>query len=112
MNTFNPLLTLGFFQSIGWMEMAVIMVLLLLLFGRRLPEVGKSLGRGIVEFKKGVKGIDEDVERQSNQPSPPAHSPWQQQAQLPPAQTAPPMPPPQQNPMGQPSTVSRADRAD
>lgn len=110
MNTLNPSLTLGFFQSIGWMEMAVIMVLLLLLFGRRLPEVGKSLGRGIVEFKKGVKGIDDDVERQSSQPSP---SPWQQQqAQLPPAQTAPPMPPPQQNPTGQPSTVSRADRVD
>ena len=31
----------------------------LLIFGKRLPEVGKSLGQGIVEFKKGLKGIDE-----------------------------------------------------
>jgi len=32
-----------------------------LLFGKRLPEVGKSLGKGIVEFKKGLKGIEDDV---------------------------------------------------
>ena len=33
----------------------------LLIFGRRLPEVGRSLGKGIVEFKKGLAGIEEDV---------------------------------------------------
>jgi sec-independent protein translocase protein TatA len=33
----------------------------LLLFGKRLPEVGRSLGKGIVEFKKGLAGIEEDV---------------------------------------------------
>lgn len=46
----------------GWMEMAVIGVIALLLFGKRLPEVARSLGKGIVEFKKGVKGIEDDVE--------------------------------------------------
>ncbi|HHT9124678.1 MAG TPA: Sec-independent protein translocase subunit TatA/TatB [Candidatus Brocadiia bacterium] len=45
----------------GWMEMAVIGVIALLLFGKRLPEVMRSLGKGIVEFKKGVKGIEDDV---------------------------------------------------
>jgi sec-independent protein translocase protein TatA len=34
----------------------------ILLFGKRLPEVGRSLGKGIVEFKKGLKGLEDDVE--------------------------------------------------
>jgi sec-independent protein translocase protein TatA len=33
-----------------------------LLFGRKLPEVGRYLGKGIVEFKKGVKGLEDDTE--------------------------------------------------
>ncbi len=38
-------------------EMMIILALGLLIFGRRLPEVGRSLGRTIVEFKKGMNGI-------------------------------------------------------
>ncbi|NJM35705.1 MAG: DUF4861 family protein [Rhodomicrobium sp.] len=30
-------------------------------FGKRLPEVARSLGKGIVEFKKGVRGIEDEV---------------------------------------------------
>jgi len=41
----------------------------LLLFGKRLPEVGRSLGKGIVEFKKGLAGIEEDVIQASRQPT-------------------------------------------
>lgn len=51
----------------GWMEMAIIGVIALLLFGKRLPEVMRSLGKGIVEFKKGVKGIEDDVEKSSSE---------------------------------------------
>ncbi len=57
--------TLGFIQNIGPMEWIIILVVMLLLFGRRLPEVGKSLGKGIVEFKKGIKGVEDEVEGQS-----------------------------------------------
>ena len=32
----------------------------ILLFGKRLPEIGRSLGKGIVEFKKGLKGLEDD----------------------------------------------------
>jgi sec-independent protein translocase protein TatA len=39
----------------------------LILFGKRLPEVGRSLGKGIVEFKKGLKGIEEEVDQASNE---------------------------------------------
>lgn len=46
-------------------ELLVILVIALLLFGRRMPEVGKSLGRGIIEFKKGLKGIEGDLEESS-----------------------------------------------
>ncbi len=63
----------------GGLEWVVLLGLGLLIFGRRLPEVGKSLGRSIVEFKKGVKGIESEVEEASNEPSPrldaPASSP-------------------------------------
>jgi sec-independent protein translocase protein TatA len=34
----------------------------ILLFGKRLPEFGRSLGKGIVEFKKGLKGLEDEVE--------------------------------------------------
>lgn len=45
----------------GPFEMMVFGVIALLLFGKRLPEVARSLGKGIVEFKKGVRGIEDEV---------------------------------------------------
>jgi sec-independent protein translocase protein TatA len=50
--------------SLGPTEIVVLLILGVLLFGKRLPEVGRSLGKGIVEFKKGVKGLEDDVEGQ------------------------------------------------
>ena len=46
----------------GGMEWIIILIVALLIFGKRLPEVMKSMGKGIVEFKKGVKGVEDDVE--------------------------------------------------
>ena len=57
--------TLAMFGMPGGMEMVIILVIGLLLFGRRLPEVGRSLGKSIVEFKKGVKGIEDEIESAS-----------------------------------------------
>jgi len=49
--------------GIGLQELLVIFLLVLLLFGaKRLPEVGKALGRGIREFKKATKEIQRDVD--------------------------------------------------
>ncbi|BBO35876.1 Sec-independent protein translocase subunit TatA/TatB [Lacipirellula parvula] len=42
--------------GVGPMEMAIIAMVMLLLFGTRLPSVMRSLGVGITEFKKGLKG--------------------------------------------------------
>lgn len=45
----------------GPMEMMIILGIGVLLFGKRLPEVGRSLGKGIMEFKKGVQGIEDEI---------------------------------------------------
>lgn len=40
-------------------QLVVVGVIALLLFGNRLPEVMRSLGKGITEFKKGMQGLDD-----------------------------------------------------
>ncbi|MEZ6233372.1 MAG: twin-arginine translocase TatA/TatE family subunit [Phycisphaerales bacterium] len=62
-------------QPPGPLEWGIILLIALLLFGRRLPEVGKSLGKGIVEFRRGLKGVTDEIEDESNKPSPPASRP-------------------------------------
>src|SRR5690348_17331365 len=60
----------------GGAEWIVIAAIGLLLFGKRLPEVGRSLGKGIVEFKKGLKGVEDEVEEASNpKPAEPVQQP-------------------------------------
>ncbi len=49
----------------GYAEVLILGFIVLLLFGKRLPSVMRSLGTSIVEFKKGVKGIDDEVDKQS-----------------------------------------------
>ena len=51
---------LGFLGGIGMPELLIFAFILLILFGSRLPSVMRSLGQGVVEFKKGVQGIDEE----------------------------------------------------
>jgi sec-independent protein translocase protein TatA len=48
--------------GLGTWDLLIVAVVVLLLFGNRLPSVMRSLGRGVVEFKKGVRGIEEDIE--------------------------------------------------
>jgi sec-independent protein translocase protein TatA len=55
----------------GVTEWIIIGAVGLLIFGKRLPEVGRSLGKGIVEFKRGLKGIEDDVEEESSKPATP-----------------------------------------
>jgi sec-independent protein translocase protein TatA len=43
-------------------DIIILLILGVLLFGRKLPEVGKYLGKGIVEFKKGLRGIEDEVD--------------------------------------------------
>jgi sec-independent protein translocase protein TatA len=54
------------FLGLGGQEILLLVVLGVLLFGRKLPEVGRSLGKTFVEFKKGVKGLEDEVENVGN----------------------------------------------
>ncbi len=50
------------FGNLGFMEIMVILLLVLLLFGaKRLPEIGASMGKGIREFKKSVTDVDRSL---------------------------------------------------
>lgn len=49
------------FINLGYPEMLVIGLVGVLMFGKRLPEVGRSLGKGLVEFKKGLSGVEDSL---------------------------------------------------
>jgi sec-independent protein translocase protein TatA len=84
------------------LHIAFLVLILLLVFGaKRLPELGRSLGSGMREFKQSVTG-----EGQHQQQTPPALGapPQQPAAQAPPAQPAPvPVAQPAQVPVAQPA---------
>lgn len=52
----------AFLPNLGATEMIVLLIIGVLLFGRKLPEVGRYLGKGIVEFKKGIRGLEDEIE--------------------------------------------------
>jgi sec-independent protein translocase protein TatA len=54
------------FPNLGPMELMIVMGIAVLLFGKRLPEVGRSLGRGIVEFKKGLSDVGGELDQNSS----------------------------------------------
>jgi sec-independent protein translocase protein TatA len=54
----------------GSWEWIIIVVIALLIFGKRLPDVARSVGKSIIEFKKGIKDVKEDIEDQSRLEAP------------------------------------------
>ncbi|MBI3464267.1 MAG: twin-arginine translocase TatA/TatE family subunit [Planctomycetes bacterium] len=46
--------------GIGPTEMIIVGIIAVLLFGKRVPEVARSLGKGVTEFKKGIQGVEEE----------------------------------------------------
>jgi sec-independent protein translocase protein TatA len=45
----------------GW-EWIIILIIALLIFGKKLPSTMRSIGKGVVEFKKGLKGVKDEVD--------------------------------------------------
>jgi TatA/E family protein of Tat protein translocase len=87
---------LAFGEPSIWVIM-LILLLALLFFGRRMPEIGRSLGKGIVEFKKGQQPYPPQPYPQQGQPPYPPQPPYQGQQpypQQPQQPQQPPMAPP------------------
>jgi sec-independent protein translocase protein TatA len=58
----------------GGYELLIVAFVALLIFGNRLPSVMRSLGKSVTEFKKGVAGIEEDIDQavaSEKKPTPP-----------------------------------------
>lgn len=60
--------TLAFFGNIRLPEILVILAIALILFGPKLPSLARSLGSGLVEFKKGLRSASEDEASEPNRP--------------------------------------------
>lgn len=58
------------FMGIGHVELIIVGLIVLILFGHRLPTMMFSLGKGIKDFKKGINAVDEEEE-----PAPPSDKP-------------------------------------
>lgn len=97
----TPALTLAFLSMPGGWEWIVILILGLLFFGRKLPEVGRAFGKTIVEFKKGMASIDEEVHAASPRSGGAGGVSSASSGNLPPAQ-----------PQGADHRVSTADRTE
>ena len=54
---------MGGLSPFHWLIIAVV---LLLLFGNRLPSVMRSLGQGVVEFKKGLQGVEDEIKNSNS----------------------------------------------
>jgi sec-independent protein translocase protein TatA len=61
--------------EIGYPEIIILVLLVIVLFGaRKLPEIGKGLGKGLREFRDATKGLGDDgkSESETKPPAPPA----------------------------------------
>jgi sec-independent protein translocase protein TatA len=58
----NGIVHLGLLGPLGTSEIIIIAIIILLLFGgKKIPELMKGLGKGVKNFKEGVKGIEDDI---------------------------------------------------
>lgn len=69
------MLPFAFLPNLGMTELMVVAFVSLLIFGNRLPSVMRSLGKSVTEFKKGVSGIEDDIDQavtaDTKKPTPP-----------------------------------------
>lgn len=64
------------FEGFGPEKLMILLLIVLVLFGgKRIPEIGGSIGKGIREFKRGMKDIGESVNASDEAPAPAASRP-------------------------------------
>ncbi len=51
----------------GFWEILMVLIIALVLFGKRLPEIARSLGRSLTEFKKGMSDTKDGIEKSIDQ---------------------------------------------
>lgn len=54
---------LAFLGNVGPWEVLVVGIIALVIFGKRLPEVAKSLGRSVTSFKQGMSEVQDEIDR-------------------------------------------------
>ena len=60
--------------NIGPQEMFILFLIIILLFGaKRIPEIGRSIGRGIQEFKKGMRDVEAEINPPEKLEAPKTH---------------------------------------
>jgi len=65
-----------FLGTIGPQELLLVLLIVIIIFGaRKLPELGKSLGEGIKNFKSSIGGKDKDKDKDKGQTAPPDDKP-------------------------------------
>ena len=62
------MMPLAFINNLGGPELLIIAFVALLVFGNRLPSVMRSLGKSVTEFKKGVSGIEDEIDNAAKTP--------------------------------------------
>lgn len=71
----EPLALMLIFGPVGTTEIVVVLVILLLLFGgRKIPELAKGLGKGITEFRRGLREPASDSDKSGTGELPPDRS--------------------------------------
>jgi sec-independent protein translocase protein TatA len=73
--------------GIGTWEILLIFLVILLMFGaKRIPEIARGIGKGVTEFKKGIRDIQDEIETGTDSPqTPPANKQAQTESVDPPA---------------------------
>lgn len=56
------------FENIGPVELLIIVLVIMLLFGaKKIPELAQGLGKGIREFKKSLKDVDDEIKKTNDE---------------------------------------------
>ena len=59
------------FENIGMGELLIILLVVLIFFGpKKIPEMAQGIGKGMREFKKAIKGVEDDLKNNINTDTP------------------------------------------